>query len=233
MQPQARIAATQIRISALGRDWLLDHSQNLEDLWNAMSDADFADERIPYWAELWPASLALAEWLGQADIAGKLCLDIGCGLGFTAMIGQQLGAKVLAFDYSLAALKTAQLNCRLNSCPSPQFLAMDWRKPALIQGSIAYAWAGDILYEERAMRPVLNLLEYALAQNGIAWIAEPGRSIFRKFQHLATETGWNLQKVFTLLTPAVQDQEQKITATVWQLSGKATVSGLSSKKCQL
>lgn len=150
MLPQAVARDNQYIVQALERQWILDHSQNLEALWEAMSSADFADERIPYWTELWPASLGLAEWLScrRAEIAGQPCLDLGCGIGFTAMIGQYLGAKTIACDYEQAALAAALANCRRNDCPMPRFLAMDWRKPALARGSMARIWAGDILYEK-------------------------------------------------------------------------------------
>lgn len=214
------IRNSQIRIQALGRQWLLDYSQNLEALWEAMDAADFEDERIPYWAELWPASLGLAQWLGKVPIAGQICLDLGCGLGFTAMIGQYLGARVLAFDYSLEALKAAKLNCRLNGSPEPQFLAMDWRRPALAPHSIAYAFAGDILYEQRAFAPVLDLLDHSLQTAGKAWLAEPGRGIFRNFQVLAQERGWLLQKVFSLAVPSIPSRHQMLTTSIWEATKK-------------
>ena len=61
-------------------------------VWNAMLDdpQNFEDERLPYWTELWPSSIALCRWLEErrAEIAGRPCLDLGCGLGLTAMVGQ-------------------------------------------------------------------------------------------------------------------------------------------------
>ena len=57
----------QISVRAAGRLWRLERAADLEALWEAMTaDADdFADERLPYWTELWPASVALADWLGR------------------------------------------------------------------------------------------------------------------------------------------------------------------------
>src|SRR5262245_1815750 len=37
------------------------------------------DEFMPYWAELWPAGLALAEAL-PADLGGVRVVELGCGL---------------------------------------------------------------------------------------------------------------------------------------------------------
>ena len=92
-----------ISVRAAGRLWRLSRAADLEQLWDAMtaSPDDFDDERLPYWTELWPSSVALAGWLAQQRqcIAGQHCQDIGCGLCLTAKLGQWLGAKMTALDY--------------------------------------------------------------------------------------------------------------------------------------
>ena len=79
-----------ISVRACGRLWRLQRAADLETLWNAMLDdpQNFEDERLPYWTELWPSSIALCRWLEErrAEIAGRPCLDLGCGLGLTAMV---------------------------------------------------------------------------------------------------------------------------------------------------
>ena len=83
-------------MAAAGRQWRLTRAADLEELWDAMTadPHNFEDERLPYWTELWPSSVALAGWLAarQEEIAGRVCLDLGCGLGLTALVGQWLGA---------------------------------------------------------------------------------------------------------------------------------------------
>ena len=56
-----------ISVRAAGRLWRLSRAADLEQLWDAMtaSPDDFDDERLPYWTELWPSSVALAGWLAQ------------------------------------------------------------------------------------------------------------------------------------------------------------------------
>lgn len=98
----------EISVAAAGRQWRLTRAADLEELWDAMTadPHNFEDERLPYWTELWPSSVALAGWLAarQEEIAGRACLDLGCGLGLTALVGQWLGARVTAVDYEEAAL---------------------------------------------------------------------------------------------------------------------------------
>ena len=80
-----------ITVTAAGRDWKLKRASDFDSLWDEMvadGRAD-ADEHIPYWTELWPSSIALCSWLSERrdEIAGRSCLDLGCGLGLTALAG--------------------------------------------------------------------------------------------------------------------------------------------------
>src|SRR3954469_10523451 len=47
-------------------------------------DAFADDEFLPYWAELWPAGLALARALPD-DLAGVRVVELGCGLGVPSL----------------------------------------------------------------------------------------------------------------------------------------------------
>jgi len=62
--------------------------KNLDDMVNRISDADFEqDERLPYWAELWPSAEALSRFLFRNPhlVAGRSVLELGCGLGLTSL----------------------------------------------------------------------------------------------------------------------------------------------------
>lgn len=220
--PTARLADGIIHIEALGRSWRIDHSQNLEDIWDSLTDRDLADERIPYWVELWPSSLALVELLQsrQEEISGQVCVDLGCGLGFTALAGAHLGATVLACDYIPDALQAASSNAAANSfdhASAPAWLCLDWRAPAIAPGVAKRVWAGDILYEKRAARPVFEFLDFVLADDGAAWIAEPGRGVFAAFQELAKEKAWCMQQALRRQIPSLYAEDIPARVVIWQL----------------
>ena len=187
-----------LNFSSVGRGWTIQRPTDLESLWDAIAsdnndDAFGVDERLPYWVELWPSSMALAEWIMEHKerIAGKPCLDLGCGLGFTALVGALAGGQVTGFDYEPAALHYARINARMNGFSAfgangsgpvePFWLVMDWRTPAVQKGSFPVIWAGDIMYEKRFTRPVAAFLHHALAPDGVMWLAEPGRGIYNDF----------------------------------------------------
>lgn len=221
--PCARIDGDTIRISAFGGDWILRSPADLDELWDAMGADDFEDERIPYWTEFWPASLVLAEWLymRRDEIRGRLCLDLGCGLGFTAIVGAWLGCQTVACDYESASLLAARENAALNAVRQPAWIAADWRMPVFAERSIDYIWAGDILYEKRALVPVLDFIASCLKPEGKAWIAEPGRAIFGGFPDICENSGFAIKKVFGRQTGAVRPQQARINAAVWEVRRKS------------
>ncbi len=154
------------------------------------------DERMPYWAELWPSSLVLGAWLGRVkdEIAGRVCLDVGCGLGLAAIVGAFLGARVLAFDYEAAAVRATRENAKLNGMDAVCALAADWRTPVFKAGGITRAWAGDIMYERRFVRPVADFLAHCIAPGGVLWLAEPCRPVYQEFLALLREGGWSTRQ---------------------------------------
>lgn len=210
-----------IRLHLCGRDWVLHRPSDLETLWEAMTDDIFAaDERLPYWVELWPSSLALAIWLqrNQNDIRGKLCLDLGCGLGFTAMVGSWLGARVLGMDYEVEALFHARKNAAANAVPQPEWVTMDWRTPALLPQSCEYIWGGDVMYENRFVEPVFAFLDHALSPGGKAWMAEPGRGAYEHFQRALLRRGWRSRRVADEKVESLHVQEVPVSVKLWELT---------------
>ncbi|MBA4357131.1 MAG: methyltransferase [Desulfovibrio sp.] len=188
-----------------GRVWRLSRPADLESLWAAMGEGGLGDdERLPYWVELWPAAVLLARWVARnADsVRGRLCLDAGCGLGLSALVAASLGGRVLAFDYEPEALAYAQRNGAQNrellggNAP-PLFMAMDWRRPALARGSADLLLGADILYERRFFEPVAALLDFALAPDGVAWIADPERSVSAPVWERLAALGWQVTTPFS------------------------------------
>ena len=60
------------------------------------------EQNLPYWAELWPSGVALAAEIAHdpAIVQGRRVLELGCGLGVTAIAAMRAGADLLITDYS-------------------------------------------------------------------------------------------------------------------------------------
>lgn len=218
--PSATCNAHEISVNVGGRNWILLKPGELESLWDRLGEDGL--DRIPYWVELWPASLGLAEWLvfKKREIVSETCLDLGCGMGLTAIVGQWLGANVLGCDYEMEALKFACVNSGLNNVPSPLWLLMDWSNPAILKKSLKFAWAADIAYEKRFWLPILALLDHCLAEDGRFWLAEPGRVIFVSFLEYARERGWQVEAMHRQKVLDLRNRKMEIIVTIWQFMKK-------------
>lgn len=221
-QASVRTEGNIIVVSIHGREWRLDYSQDFDELWESMDPAEMDDDHIPYWAMLWPASLMLADWIFERrnEIAGRSCLELGCGMGLTAMAANALGARVLACDLLPRALMAARGNALMNGLDSgagPGWVAMDWRRPAVKAGSIWRLWGADILYENRSLKPVLAFMGHALSAGGEAWLAEPGRGVFTPFLDMAAETGWHAEAARKERVPPIDKESASSMVTIWRV----------------
>ncbi|HHJ52119.1 MAG TPA: methyltransferase domain-containing protein [Caldithrix abyssi] len=166
---------------------------NVDELIDRISDEEFnRDERLPYWAELWPSAIGLSRFLlDQPELVrGKQVLELGCGLGLTSLVLQTLApAELLITDYEPAALHWALENFRLNELTEPQTRLLDWRAPELT-ATFDRIVASDVLYEERFFLPLIKLVQRFLRPDGLLIIAEPGRPIARKFFDRLADAGF-------------------------------------------
>lgn len=209
---------SRVEVEIGGRAWLLDRAADMEALWDAMDDGDLdEDERLPYWAEVWPASVLLGRHiLRNADrLHGRACLDIGCGLGLTGLIAASVGARVAAFDYEWPAVRFARHNAALNNVPQPLWLLMDWRRPAVRERAFDFIWGGDVLYEKRFFDPLIRLFRHALAPNGRIWIGEPVRTVSRPVWERLGDEGFATRK---LTVEKVALCGQNATVNLWEIT---------------
>jgi predicted nicotinamide N-methyase len=163
------------------------------------------DERLPYWADLWPSALALARYLWcSAEVRGLQVLELGCGLGLAGIVASRKGATVTCTDYEADALAFARYNIRHNRCQHAIVRHLDWHAPRLAD-SYPCLIASDIFYERRNFLPLLRLLQTALQPTGRFIIAEPNRPVARDFFRLLRDDGFRYQR---FAEPVVVDGQQ-------------------------
>jgi ETFB lysine methyltransferase len=185
-----------ITVRCAGRTWTLKRVGDMEALWETFAEEDFGnDERMPYWAELWPASHLIGEWIAEhaREIDGAWCLDLGCGLGLTSVIAAHAGARVVSMDYEWPAVYCARQAMIANEVEF-QPVQMDWRDPGFRQGCFPLVIGGDILYEERFVEPVASLLAWILPPEGRAWFAGPERSPSRYAWRRLPQLGFTVEQ---------------------------------------
>lgn len=193
-----------LTVSLGGRDWTITRDVDLEALWEAIGADDFgSDERMPYWAELWPSSLLLCAWLlsRRELVAGRRCLDVGCGLGLTAMVGAAVGARVAAMDYEERAVSLARRNALAGGGPLPGCVLADWRHPPFATGCFDVIWGSDILYEARFYAPLAPLFRTLLAPGGVIWLSEPERRVSAPVWERLANDGFTVRNIVSERAP--------------------------------
>ncbi len=126
-------------------------------------EEDFVrDERLPYWADVWPSSIILAE---------------------------KLGFDVLATDYYEDALDVTRANVFRNLGTIARTRLVDWRHLPEDLGTFDLVFASDVLYEKEYAELLPVILERLLTPPGFGLIADPGRVAAPQFVEACGEHG--------------------------------------------
>jgi predicted nicotinamide N-methyase len=170
-----------------GRDLRLLRPRDSEAL---LDDEAFEHEEfLPYWAELWPSSLALARRIARRALRGARTLELGCGLGLPSIAAALAGGRVLATDWSAEAVELTATNAERNGA-ALETLVCSWTapEPLLAHAPWDLVLASDVLYERRNADLLLELLPRLTAD---VWLADPGRPPAARFLEAAAGT-WRI-----------------------------------------
>ena len=165
-----------------GRDLRLLRPRDAEALLD--EDAFEHEEYLPYWAELWPSSLALARAVSARALRGARTLELGCGLGLPSIAAARAGGRVLATDWSPDAIAMARANAERNGA-QVETLVCSWTEPGPLVERAPWdlVLASDVLYEARNADALLELLPRLGRE---VWLADPGRVPAARFLERAT-----------------------------------------------
>jgi predicted nicotinamide N-methyase len=144
-----------------------------------IDEAAFEDEEfLPYWAELWPSGVALAEHVAGRDLHGRRVLELGAGLGLPSLAAALRGAVVLATDWAEDAVALLEANAARNGVALRAEVAR-WDEPERFTTGWDLVLAADVLYEQRNADQLLALLPRLQAREIL--LAEPGRPFAKDF----------------------------------------------------
>ena len=159
--------------------------------------ADDPEQNLPYWAELWPSGVALADLieLDSQLVRGQQVFELGCGLGVTAIAAMRAGGLLAVSDYSPAALDLCRLNCEVNAGAAPEAVSFNWRTAPtgmvqMLGGRVPVLLAADVLYERRDIEPLVGMVKGLLKPGGVLLLAEPGRPVATEFLARLEALGW-------------------------------------------
>jgi predicted nicotinamide N-methyase len=149
------------------------------------------EERLPYWAAIWPAAIGLGIHLFEHPMPRDTpVLELGCGIGVAGVAAATAGLMVHACDYEPDALAFAAYNAALNRVAHRMaFRLLDWRTPDLNR-QYPVVLGADIVYERPDHQPIADLLRDTLPPGGTFLLGDPDRRPARDFVALMVRQGY-------------------------------------------
>ena len=170
-----------------GREVRIHHPRNADDLIDEQAYVE--DERLPYWADVWPSARVLAERVATMPVDDRRFLELGCGAGLVSVAAAIAGFDVTATDYYDEALRFTALNVLVNTGVLIDTRIGDWRRFPHDIGRFELVVASDVLYEQPHAALIAGVLDRTLTARGSAMIADPGRVAALKFVDECKERG--------------------------------------------
>ncbi|MGI9091417.1 MAG: class I SAM-dependent methyltransferase [Gemmatimonadaceae bacterium] len=155
-----------------------------------ISEDDFErDERLPYWAELWPSSTVLADFVVNDTRPRGRTIELGAGIGLVSIAAALAGHDVTATDYYEDALGFTRANAYRNLGHEIATHLVDWRAVPASLPRFDVVLASDVLYESRYAPLVASVIDRFLASRGVAYVADPGRVAAGAFIEACADRG--------------------------------------------
>lgn len=190
-----RFRTAQLEVAVGDRTFSILKPANPDDL---IREEDFVkDERLPYWADVWPSSVILAAKLLEFDGRGLNALELGCGAGLCSTAAHSAGFEVLSTDYYDDALEFTRANVFINLGIIARTKPFDWRHPPSDLARYDLVFASDVLYEEEYARLLPQILLRTLGPNAFALIGDPGRVAAPLFVESCTAAGLSARIIET------------------------------------
>lgn len=154
------------------------------------------EQPFPYWARLWPASIALSEFIINHEncFRNKTVLELAAGLGLPALVASAFAPKVYCSDYMEDAVALAEQSVKLNGIKNMECMQLDWNQHSLFPQSDIILMS-DVNYEPAAFDGLLQVFHALLQQQKTIVLASPQRLMAKPF--------------IAALLPFVQQQQQR------------------------
>jgi len=182
------------------------------------------EQNLPYFAEIWPSGIALADLIAEQPefVAGRRVLEVGCGLGITAVSAARAGASLTITDYFPESLELAKRNLASAGLSADQAVLLNWRDERSVhalagQGPFPVVIAADVLYETRDVEPLLTFFARVLHPTGILILAEPGRPVAGRFRDRAIAVGWDVGELAIHAGPWPDPKDEGVTVRIHAL----------------
>jgi predicted nicotinamide N-methyase len=136
----------------------------------------------PFWSRVWPASIALAEYIMLKPdwIEGRRVLELAAGLGLPSLVAARRAESVLATDNQPQAVELLRYNASALRLDNFSAEVLDWsRLPSMVEADLVLM--SDVNYEPSSFPGLLRAVESLLEQGIQILLSTPERLSARPF----------------------------------------------------
>jgi predicted nicotinamide N-methyase len=137
---------------------------------------------FPFWAKIWPSSIAMASFLKSEPslIQSKRILEIGAGIGLPSFSIAPNVFELIISDYSSDAVELIDRNITHLSLPHAKAMRIDWNAISDdIHADVVLL--SDINYNPDDFTPLLSMIQCFIAAGSTVIIATPQRIMTNPF----------------------------------------------------
>ena len=131
---------------------------------------------FPFWAKIWPSSLALASFLRREPqwIASKHVLEIGAGIGLPSFSLAKDALSLVISDHSTEAIALMEMNIQSLGLTHARAMYLDWNHfPSdLFADTVLFS---DINYDPEQFEALLTLIQQLLEKGITVVVTTPER----------------------------------------------------------
>ncbi len=164
---------------------------------------------FPYWSQVWPASLALSEFLLRhtAYIQQKHVLELAAGLGLPSIVASRFATSVLCSDYLPEAVKIVRRSAQHNGLKNFTAQRLNWHHlPQNLRTNVLLL--SDINYDPSVFKVLQQVIELFLQNGTTIILSTPQRLMAKNF--IAPLLLWRRQQAEI----AVCHNEKEVVITV-------------------
>ncbi len=155
--------------------------EQVKDIYASLLDLDH-NTPFPFWAKLWPSSIALLDVLKAHPhlIQNKHVLEIGAGIGLPSLMMAGIAKSIQISDYDKEAVDLLQKNIEHLQLKNAEALQLDWNA---IQENIQpdVVLLSDVNYDPAQFDTLITLIDKFMRQGSSIILSTPQRIMASPF----------------------------------------------------
>jgi predicted nicotinamide N-methyase len=137
---------------------------------------------FPHWTKLWPAALALADFIHQRPslVEGRSVLELAAGLGLPSFVAARYAKSVCCSDYLDESVATMEASVRHLGLEHVECRLLDWNHlPVGLSADVLLL--SDINYDPEQFERLYQVLMGFLERGTVILLASPQRLMAKPF----------------------------------------------------